>query len=232
MMNLQKMGGISALYAAAAYVVGMVGFLLVVDVSSVVDPVEKVALIADNLTFLYIMHLIIYVVWGVFMVVLSLALYERLKAGSPTIAQIATVFGVMWGCVIIVAGSIHNSGMENVVELYGKDPAQAATVWLAIDSVFEGLGGSNEFLGGIWILLISWAALRAGEFPRVLNYLGVVVGVAGIISLVPALAELFIFIYAFGQIVWFIWLGIIMLRSSPGATAEEPDAFISRQETT
>ncbi|MGB7095408.1 MAG: hypothetical protein WBD62_12270, partial [Anaerolineales bacterium] len=69
--------------------------------------------------------------------------------------------------------------------------------------------------GGIWILLLSWAALRAGELPRILNYLGVAVGVAGIISVVPALAEIFIYIFALGQIVWFIWLGIVMLRNSP-----------------
>ncbi|MCJ7534912.1 MAG: DUF4386 family protein, partial [Anaerolineales bacterium] len=131
MKNLQKMGGIAALYMAAAYVVGMVGFLTVVDVSSVVDPVQKVALMADNLAFLYIMHLIVYVVWGIFMVVLALALYERLKAGSPAIVQTATVFGIFWGCVIIISGMINNSGMEIVVDLYGKDPAQAATVWLA-----------------------------------------------------------------------------------------------------
>jgi hypothetical protein len=219
MKNLQKMGGIAALYAGAAYVVGMVGFLTVVDVSSVADPVQKVALMADNLAFLYIMHLIVYVVWGVFMVVLSLALYERLKAGSPAIVQTATVFGIFWACVIITSGMIHNIGMENVVDLYGKDPAQAATVWLAIDSVLGGLAGSNEVLGGIWILLLSWAALRAGELPRVLNYLGAVVGVAGIISVVPALAELFIYIFALGQIVWFVWLGIVMLRGSTSAAA-------------
>ena len=219
MKNLQKMGGIAALYAGAAYVVGMVGFLTVVDVSSVADPVQKVALMADNLAFLYTLHLIVYVVWGVFMVVLSLALYERLKAGSPAIVQTATVFGIFWACVIITSGMIHNIGMENVVDLYGKDPAQAATVWLAIDSVLGGLAGSNEVLGGIWILLLSWAALRAGELPRVLNYLGVAIGVAGIISVVPALAELFIYIFALGQIVWFVWLGIVMLRSSPSAAA-------------
>jgi hypothetical protein len=231
MKNLQKMGGIAALYAGAAYIVGMVGFLLVVDVSGVVDPVQKVALMADNLTFLTIMHLIIYVVWGVFMVVLALALYERLKAGSPAIVQTATVFGILWACVIIVAGMIHIVGMGNVVDLYDKDPVLAGTVWLAIDSVFEGLGGGNEVLGGIWILLISWAALRAGELPRVLNYLGVVVGVAGIISVVPALAEIFIYIFALGQIVWFIWLGILMLRSNPSTAAEEKDAYVPRQKT-
>lgn len=218
-IKFQKMGGIAALYLAAAYVVGMVGFLLVVDVSGVVDPVKKVALMMDNQAFLYIMHLIIYVVWAVFLVVLALALYERLKAGLPAIVQTATVFGMIWATVIIASGMIHNIGMVNVVDLYVKDPAQAATVWLAIDSVFEGLGGSNEVLGGIWILLISWAALRTRGLPRVLNYLGVAIGAAGIISVVPALAELFIYIYALGQIVWFVWLGIIMLRGRTSAAA-------------
>ena len=219
MKNLQKMGGIAALYMAAAYIVGMIGFLTVVDVSGVVDPVQKVALMVDNLAFLYTMHLIVYVVWGVFMVLLTLALYDWLKVGSPALAQTATVFGLFWACVIIVGGMIYNIGMQNVVDLYGKDPAQAATVWLAIDSVFEGLGGSNEVVGGIWLLLISWAALGAVELPRVLNYLGLVVGAAGIISVVPALAEIFIYIFALGQIVWFVWLGIVMLRNSPRAAA-------------
>jgi hypothetical protein len=212
MKNLQKMGGIAALYAGAAYVVGMVGFLLVVGWPD--DPVQQVAVLVQNQVSLHILHLIVYVVWAVFMVVLALALYERLKAGSPAIVMTATVFGMIWATVIIASGMIFISGMENVVNLYDKDPAQAATVWLAIDSVFGGLGGSNEVLGGIWILLVSWAALRGGQLPKVLNYLGVAIGVAGIISVVPALAELLIIIFALGQIVWFVWLGIVMLRDS------------------
>ncbi len=219
MKNLQKMGGFAALYLAAAYLVGMIGFLTVVNVSGVADPVQQVALMADNLAFLFIMYLIVYVVWGIFMVVLALALYERLKANSPAIMQTATVFGIFWGCVILVSGMIQNVGMQTVVDLYGKDPAQAGTVWLTINSVLGGLAGSNEAIGGIWILLLSWAALRKGEVSRVLNYLGVVVGVAGIISIVPALVVIFVAIFALGQIVWFIWLGIVMLRSNPGKKA-------------
>lgn len=219
MKGLQKIGGIASLYEAAAYIVGMIGFLTVVDVSGVTDPVGKVALMADNLTFLYIMHLIVYVVWGISMIILTLALHERLKAKSPAMVQIATVFGIFWGCVIILSGMIHNVGMQNVVDLYSKNPVQAGTVWLTIDSVLEGLAGSNEVIGGIWVLLLSWAALRTGEFTKVLNYLGIAVGLAGIISIVPALAGIFIYIFALGQIVWFIWLGITMLRSSKNTTA-------------
>jgi len=217
MKNLQKIGGIAALYAGLAFVVGMVGFLAVVDVESVADPVGQIALMADNLAFLYIMYLIVYVIWGGFMVVLSLALYERLKDGAPAIMQIATAFGIIWSGVIIANGMIHNNGMQNVVDLYATDPAQAGTVWLAIGSVLDGLAGGNEALGGMWILLLSWAALQTEKMPKVLNYLGAVVGAAGIVSLVPALAEIFIMIFGLGQIVWFIWLGIVMLRDKASA---------------
>ncbi len=218
MKNLQKMGGIAALYEAAAYLVGMVGFLLVVDVSSVVDPVKQVALMVDNQAFLSIMHLIVYVVWGFFMVVLSLALYERLKAGSPAMAQTATVFGFIWAGLVIASGTLFNVGMGTVVDLYSQDPDQAATVWLAIVSVFEGLSGI-ELVGGTWILLVSWATLRAGELPKALNYLGVVIGVAGLLTVVPVLTNVFVMVFGLGQIVWFIWLGIVMLRGSSSAAA-------------
>ena len=213
MNKLQKTGGIAALYMALAYLVGMAGFLLVVNVSGVDEPTEQVALMAENQVFLHIMHLAIYVVWAFFLVVLSLALYERLKDGLSAIVQTATVFGMIWATVIISSGMIYIVGLENVVNLYSKDPAQAATIWMAIDTVSEGLGGSNEILGGIWTLLLSWAALKSGKLPRLLNYLGIIIGAAGLASIVPATAELFIFIYAFAQIVWFIWLGIVLLRN-------------------
>lgn len=223
MKDLQKMGGIAALYEAAAYIVGMVGFLLVVDVSGVADPVEQVALMADNQLFLAILHLIVYVIWAIFLVVLALALYDRIKAGSPAMAQTATAFALIWSGLVIASGTLFNVGMGTVVELFSKDPAQAATVWMSIESVFNGLSGL-EIVGGTWVLLISWAALRAGELPRALNYLGLVIGVAGILSIVPGLGEIVI-IFGLGQIVWFVWLGIVMLRSSPSEALDKSDAL-------
>ena len=68
------------------------------------------------------------------------------------------------------------------------------------------------------MLLISWVALRAGIFPRALNYLGVAIGGAGILSALPGLGEVGM-IFGLLQIVWFIWLGIVMLRSNSSAAA-------------
>jgi hypothetical protein len=220
MKNFQKIGGLAALYEAAALLIAMVGYLLVLDTLSDVDPVEKVALLVDNQTFLYILNLMVYVIWGLVLVVLSLALYQRLKAGSPAMALTATVIGLIWATVLIASGMISNYGMGIVVDLYSTDPAQAGTVWLAIESVAQGLGGaSGEILGGPWVLLVSWAALRAGEFPKALNYLGLVLGVVGILSIIPAIFLMLALVFGMGKIVWLIWLGIVMLRSNPSAAA-------------
>ena len=231
MNNLQKMGGIAALLEAAAYVLGMVFFIFVVDYASVVDPVEKVGLLLDNQSSMNMVTLIIYVLFGILLVVLALALHERLKSRAPAMIQTATAFGLIWAGLVMASGMIFTIGMNTVVSLYGQDPSQAATVWLAIDAVFEGLGGGVEIVGGLWILLASWAALRASELPRALNYLGVVIGTAGILSVVPAIGEIGAMLFGLGQIVWFIWIGIVMVRRDPSA-AERPNAFVPRPRTT
>ena len=53
MNNLQKIGGIAALYLAAAYLVGIVLFLFVLDYPNIVDPAQKVALLVDKQTVIY-----------------------------------------------------------------------------------------------------------------------------------------------------------------------------------
>ncbi len=113
---------------------------------------------------------------------------------------------------------VANIGLGTVVDLYGKDPAQAASVWVALDAVENGLASEFEIPGGLWVLLVSWAALRAGGLPRALNYLGVVIGVAGLLTIVPAV-DVLNYVFGLGSIVWFVWVGIVMLRGSPSAAA-------------
>ncbi len=213
--NLQKMGGFAALYAGLAYVVGIMGFLLILEWPN--DPVQQVEVLVNLQVTQHILYLIVYQIWAVFLVILTLALYERLKEETPAVMQIATAIGVIWATLVIASGMIFNIGMDNVVNLYKNDPAQATTVWLVIESVCDGIGGGNELLGGVWMLLISWAALKAGRFHKALNYLGILVGVAGILSAFPYLGDAGL-VFGVIQIVWFIWLGIVMLHCNPKST--------------
>lgn len=224
MNSLQKMGGIAALYMATAYVVGIILFLFVLDYPNIVDPAQKVALLVDKQLTIYAMNLILYVIFGVCLIVLVLALYERLKVGAPALLQVATVIGIIWAGSLIASGMVSNAGIAPVIALYAKDPAQAALTWLGFEVVAEGLGnGNGEILGGLMTLLISWAALNTGGLPKFLNYLGVVVGLAGIISTIPGLSDL-TGMFGMSQIVWFVWLAIIMLRPNPNA-AHAPLVF-------
>jgi len=217
MKSLQRMGGFAALYLAVAYLTGIVLFLFVLDYPSIVEPAQKVALLIDKQIVIYITSLLMYVIFGVFLVVLTLALYERLNAASPAIIRTATVIGIIWAGALIASGMVANAGIAPVVALYGQDPTQAASTWLAIESVANGLGGANgEILGGLLTLLVSWAALQVNGLPKGLNYLGILVGVVGIISTVPGLSDL-AGLFGMSQILWFVWLGIVLLRWSPNA---------------
>jgi len=220
MTSLQKWGGAAALYEALAYIIGFVGFMAVVNVGGSADPLQEVAAIVENQGLLSILHLIVYVAWGAALVVLTLALHERLQGNKSALARTATAFGIIWAVLVIASGMIYNVGMETAVSLYARNPEQAATVWLAIESVFNGLGGGVEVVGGIWVVLLSVAALRNGGLPRAFNTFGLLVGVAGLVTVVPALGEIGGMVFGLTQIVWFAWLGIAMLRPATDEAAE------------
>jgi len=219
MKTLQKFGGFAALYLAVAYLIGMALFLVVLDYPSITDAAQKVALLVEKQGIIFSTNLLMYVFFGVVLIVLSLALYDRLKARAPAIMQVATAIGIIWAGSLIGSGMIANAGIDPVVTLYATDPAQAALTWQGIESVANGLGNANgEILGGLLTLLVSLAALRAGGLPKRLNILGLLVGAVGIISIIPGLASL-TGVFGLSQIIWFVWLGIVLLRSNPGKTA-------------
>ena len=219
METLRKSGGLAALYMATAHLVGIVIFLIVLDYLSITDPVQKVALNIDKQAVVFSTNLLMYVFFGFALIVLSLALYDRLKSGAPALIQTATAIGIVWAGSLIASGMASNAGLAAVVELHTKDPAQAVLAFQAIESITNGLGNANgEILGGMWTLLVSLAALRSSGLPKALNILGLLVGVVGVITIIPALNDMTGF-FGLGQIIWFICLGIVLLRGKSGKMA-------------
>src|SRR5664279_4636092 len=226
MQTAQKMGGIAALIGAATNLLGGVVYATLLQPKGLgsedADPGKSVALLADNEGAMRAFNEIIWLAFGVSLVFLSMALYERLKAGPAVLALAVTIFTLIWAVLVIVVGTLSINDLSTVIRLHGENPAQAATVWLTLDSVETGLGagGGETIVSALWFLLLSWAALRARALPRLLIYLGVVTGVAGILS-VLALTGLQA-VYGLGLIIWFAWLGIVMLRTSPVSAAKRP----------
>ncbi|MEZ4867038.1 MAG: DUF4386 family protein [Caldilineaceae bacterium] len=237
MKNMQKMGGFAALIGAATNLLALVVFAVLLAPkgfgSAEADPSRIVALLAGNQAWLRVWYAIQYFAFGVCLIILSLALYERLQVGAPALAQATTSIGLLWAILVIVIGALTINDLNTVVKLYGENPAQAATVWLSLKSVEDGLGGGGgeTLVNALWFLLLGWAALRARELPRALNYLGVAIGVAGILSVLLASLALMA-VYGLGLILWLAWLGVVMLRDSTRVTAKSAEAFLEQLSTT
>ena len=77
------------------------------------------------------------------------------------------------------------------------------------------------------MLLVSWAAWKQG-LPKGLNVLGLISGVAGVVTIAPALEEVGA-VFGLGMIVWFVWIGVLLLREAHGET--KPDPPLTRQST-
>ncbi len=92
MAHQQKAGGISAVLMATSFVVGIAvsGTVLLpagyLDADT--DPVQKVAVLTLS-------YLVAFVPFGSLLVVLALALHERLKAGAAGRTRTPTVFGMI-----------------------------------------------------------------------------------------------------------------------------------------
>jgi hypothetical protein len=174
MNNLQKMGGIAAILEAVIYITAFIiyGAVLVYPPINA-DSVQELRFLTDNQLILSVMNLVIYVLFGVLLAVLVLAIHKRLKEFSPVLSQIASVFGLIWVGLVIASGMIGNVGLNSVVELGANEPEQAMLIWSSVNIVTEGLGGGNEIVGGIWVLLLSLASVKQKIFPKSIIFLGI-----------------------------------------------------------
>ena len=106
MNPLQRAGGIAALVEALAYIVGFAVIATVLDPGSVDDwsAVRKMEFVLERKAIFQLWTLGIYVVFGIALVVLAVALHSRLQQSSLGLMQVATAFGLIWAGLVIASG--------------------------------------------------------------------------------------------------------------------------------
>ncbi len=212
--TLEKPGGIAAIYGAVVYIITMIVFLVVLDYPNLTEPAQKVAMIVNNQVVVITMYWLSYIIFGLLLVVLSLALYEKIRLKDSSMMKIATVFAVIWATLLIASGLIFNHGATTIVAIYNVDPNQAVILWQGIEVISSALSFSDgELLGGLWMLLVGLSALKSGSFSKALSLWSMGVGIVGVISIFPFLNMLSI-LFGLGQVVWFIWIGVHLLKGN------------------
>jgi hypothetical protein len=222
MKTLQKVGGIAALVCAGTFILalGLVATILTPMLDGTLPYDQFMAFYLPHQSLVFVWHFSMYLLNGTFLSILVLALYQQLKTSAPALSLAAACFGLFWTGLIFASGFISLYGWQTIDRLASTDPSQAETLRLVVYTITTGIDTSDRFLGCLWVLLTSWAALRTRQLARPLNYLGLVIGIAGIVSSIsPALDALGI-TFGLGVIVWWVWLGIVMLRGKASETAE------------
>lgn len=214
MRDLMRAGGVAALAQSAAYVTGFALFLAVLGSPEAPGAVAAVRFVADNRAALLAGTVAVYVATGMALVPLAVAVHEHLAPRSPAIMRTATALGLIWAGLLLASGMIAIVGMDAVVGMIDADMERAATVWMGIAIVQDALGGGIEIVGGAWVLLVGWAAARTRRLPRAMAWAGVLIGGTGFLTVVPALGDL-ADLFGLALIIWFAWLGVVLLRARP-----------------
>jgi len=214
MKDLQKAGGLSALITGLLLLTFTAMFVVVLPgqgfagAEDLTNPAKVLPFAASSPTFSLLS--LLDVVSAIFQVILVFALYERLQVGSPIIMRIATVSGLFLALFNLALGIIGFVAYSELSSLYPRNPAGAGAAYLAINSLLDALNLAGPFAYGWWALLASWVALRGGQLPKFLNYLGLLAGVVGIFAFALPILTI---VGVVAPIVWFLWLGMVLLRT-------------------
>ncbi len=222
MKNFQNLGGLGALLLAALFVLTTVIVLVILPAqglpSSELNNPTKVLPLATSPG--VVLSNMLNVLYGISVILVVLALYERLRVGSSAAVVIASAAGLIAVALFLASGGIRMFGTLQLGRIYAENQAGAAAAFLALRSVASGVGNMAFFAFAWWALLISWAALQQAALPKPVSYIGLLWGVLAFIAFISAtlgqeLAPLGLLL----GVVWFGWLGIALLREPARVTA-------------
>lgn len=212
--NNHIIGGISGIIEAILYIFGFILLFSILQptIDETKSGIDKLKFIIEHKNIYQSWIILIYVVFGIVLIPLTIAISERFNE-QPTIWTKATpIFGFIWSGLVIASGMIIIVGLDSVASFFNDDMNLSLASWKTIEAIHNGLGGGVEIVGGIWVFLISSTGLMHKKFNKFLNYFGLIVGGAGILTIVPGLKDLGA-IFGLTQIVWFIWIGITLIKN-------------------
>jgi hypothetical protein len=215
-MTFDRFGGAAALVCAGTY---LFGFALLVTVlaptgagSEAIDPAATVQFMLDKPGVLTLWYVVIYIVNAIALTGLVVALYAAIHDRAPHLAVLTLAFGLIWATLVLGAGMIANVAAERAAYLAQTDFEAATALWTTLHAVELGLGGGNEIAGGVWILLVSFAARKVERFGLAPFALGVMSGLGGLATLITPIGDAAGAVFGLGAIAWFVAAGLSLLR--------------------
>ncbi|NJO43361.1 MAG: hypothetical protein HC769_11740 [Cyanobacteria bacterium CRU_2_1] len=202
MSHLQKFGGIAAFINFVVAIATMAVAILLIGFPAIADQNKLVELAIHNPAPLLIQDGLKFASAAISSV-LILALASYLRCDTSTLLSVATGFGFF--SVLCLVG---NATLSLYTIFQAATYEQATSFGNQLNSIIGILAGAAISLDGLWLLLVSWTALKSQRLPNPLCYLGIGMGV---LSLVPPLGIIVLLL----SMVWSVWVGRVLLQEEP-----------------
>lgn len=217
----EKYGALAAFICASCFVIGLT-FIIVLVPDFNEGPEQRLNLLSKYSGFMQLWYFIIYIVFGASMLVLSLFLLRNKISESTTLQKVATLISFLWTSYIFASGLIAILSIELMFGTWFEVAGSVSSIWRDIYEVQMGLGEGVEWVGGIWMLLISLSLLQQKMFSKVLHYFGLLTAGFGCLTIFPAMS-LMGAVFGVMQVIWFIWVGLLVCFDHQHTQNQEPD---------
>lgn len=215
-MNPLRLAGLGAALVALSYLIGILFVLGPLAPLGLglerVAPARVVAFAQATPWLLPLWVTIIYDVSALGTGLAGLGLARRTHGDLPGLALGLGAVALIWSALTLASGMIARTALAELARLAPTDPEAAGAAWAGLHLIETGLSGRTEALGGLWILLVGLAGLRAGLLTGAAAILGLFVGLAGLATYLPPLSEPGGLIFGLGAILWCAWAAVEWLR--------------------
>jgi hypothetical protein len=199
MTHLQRLGAMAAFVNVIVAIATLAVVVFLIGIPAIADPSRLIDLAIHNPTPLFMADGLKVISAGT-SGVLIWALANYLRRDHSALLSVATGFGML--SIVCLLGNAILS-----IDLIVQAPISDQGQWSGgqLNHMIGILAVAAISLEGLWLLLMSWSALKHQQLPGPLGYLGIGMGV---LSLVPPLGILVLLL----GMVWSVWIGQVLLK--------------------
>lgn len=172
---------------------------------SQISPEQVLAsLLLDVILFLS-WHVIVYFVYGLSLLLLTISIFMLAVKREPEKAIAVLVVGALWSGFMLISGGVSVETIHKVAELYPHNSEAAIHLWLTMKVVLESVGGGNELIGAVWVLLVSQLFNGTNYWLKATRNAGFLIAIVGLGTLLDK-SEVCTSLFGVSLLLWFVLL--------------------------
>ncbi|USD68048.1 hypothetical protein [Vibrio sp. SCSIO 43136] len=150
-------------------------------------------------------HIVIYLVFGLSLLSLTINLFITAKKHSPHLATGLLVMGGIWSGFMLLSGGLAIELLNQVADIYPNDPEFGTQIWITGQLLLESIGGGNELIGAVWVALIALLLPKHKGLSTLTKWLGLLIAATGTGTLFDS-TETLASLFGITLIIWFLLL--------------------------